>query len=319
MARPLRVEYADAVYHVTARGNERKTVFYGDADRWLFLEALTSAVERFGLRVPVYCLMPNHYHLVVRTPGGNLSRAMAWLQTTFTVRYNRRRKRSGHLFQGRFKAVLVEADEYARQLIAYIHLNPVRAGLKKGVLLPRERQPILEGYRWSSHRVYSGRERRLPGWLDPSWLGYFGRNRRVAVQAYRQYVNGCFRTGLGTPWDEVRRSLVLGGTTLMETVAQALEEKGGREERDWVEAGVMEDRKKRAQELALEQKEPALQYWIRVELGGEGVLELARQEGYADASGVTHAIARLKVKAAQNRFLKKSMEQIKNEMSIVKR
>ncbi|MSR64594.1 MAG: hypothetical protein EXS18_02305, partial [Verrucomicrobiae bacterium] len=122
----IRVEFEGAVYHVMARGNERQTIFRSAQDRALFLETLGESVAQFGLLVHVDCLMPNHYHLVVATPRGNLSRAIGWLQVTYTVRFNRRHRRSGHLFQGRFKAQLVDGEEYGRELVRYVHLNPVR-------------------------------------------------------------------------------------------------------------------------------------------------------------------------------------------------
>lgn len=124
MARPIRIEFEGALYHVTARGNERRAIFRSDADRALFLETLGECIAQFGLILHTYCLMRNHYHLVVETPRANLSRALGWLQTTYTIRFNRRHRRSGHLFQGRFKAHLVEADSYAMELLRYIHLNP---------------------------------------------------------------------------------------------------------------------------------------------------------------------------------------------------
>jgi len=123
MSRPLRVEYPGAVYHVMARGNERRKTFRDDADRRQFLAVLEQVVAEQGLRVHGYCLMPNHYHLLVETPRGNLSRAIGWLQTTYTVRFNRRHRRSGHLFQGRFKAQIVEADAYAMELLRYVQME----------------------------------------------------------------------------------------------------------------------------------------------------------------------------------------------------
>ena len=155
MARPIRVEFEGAIYHVMARGNERRAVFRDDNDRQRLLETLAEMVERFGVRVHAYCLMPNHYHLLVGTPRGNLSRAIGWLQVTYTVRFNRRHRRSGHLFQGRFKAQLVEADEYARWLVVYVHLNPVRPR-RKGEIIAGERARELDRYEWSSHRDYAG-------------------------------------------------------------------------------------------------------------------------------------------------------------------
>ena len=126
MARPIRVEFEGAVYHITARGNERRRIFRDDADHEMFLATVGQCVEQHGLRLHGYCLMPNHYHLLLETPRGNLSRAIGWLQTAYTIRFNVRHQRSGHLFQGRFKAHLVEADAYAMTLLRYVHLNPVR-------------------------------------------------------------------------------------------------------------------------------------------------------------------------------------------------
>ena len=119
MARPIRVEFPDAVYHVTARGNERQPIVREDPDRERFLETLEQMVQRFGVAIHAYCLMLN-YHLLLQTPRANLSAAVGWFQTTYSVRFNRRHRRSGHLYQGRFKAHLVEADGYARQLVKEI-------------------------------------------------------------------------------------------------------------------------------------------------------------------------------------------------------
>ena len=143
MARPIRVEYADAVYHVTARGNERKPIYRDDADRERYTTTLEQTTERFGVVIHAYCLMPNHYRLLLQTPRANLSAAVGWLQTTYSVRFNRRHRRSGHLFQGRFKAHAVEEDTYAQELIKYIHLNPVRPK-QKGKAVPMERKEELE-------------------------------------------------------------------------------------------------------------------------------------------------------------------------------
>ena len=125
MARPIRIEFPGAVYHVTARGNERRKTFRDDGDRRQFLATLEETIGLHDLRLHGFCLMPNHYHLIVETPLGNLSRAIGWLQTTYTIRFNRRHRRSGHLFQGRFKAHVVEADSYSMELLRYVHLNPV--------------------------------------------------------------------------------------------------------------------------------------------------------------------------------------------------
>jgi putative transposase len=130
MARPLRISYPGAFYHVTSRGNEQKAVFKSTPDRERFLEYLESSVQRYNAIIHAYCLMDNHYHLLLETPDGNLSRIMAHINGAYTMYFNIKRKRFGHLFQGRYKAILVEADEYAEELSRYIHLNPVRANIK---------------------------------------------------------------------------------------------------------------------------------------------------------------------------------------------
>ncbi len=126
MSRPLRLEYAGALYHVTSRGNERKPIYLEDDDFELFLECLAGVCERFNWVIHSYCLMTNHYHLLVETPDGNLSKGMRQLNGVFTQDFNRRHKRVGHLFQGRYKAILVDKESYLLELCRYIVLNPVR-------------------------------------------------------------------------------------------------------------------------------------------------------------------------------------------------
>lgn len=178
MGRQLRIEYPDAFYHVTARGNERKEIFKSEKDREQFLSYLESAVTRYGAVIHCYCLMSNHYHLLVETPSGNLSQIMQHINGAYTNYFNTKRKRSGHLFQGRYKGILVEADEYALQLSRYIHLNPVRI---KAV-------SELDDYRWSSYQEYTGK-RKTPDWLTTTFiLGYFDKSQPAAQKKYQQFV-----------------------------------------------------------------------------------------------------------------------------------
>ena len=121
MARPLRVEFPGAFYHVVNRGNAGEAIFRSDRDREKFLEYLGTTVERFGIKVHTYCLMTNHYHFLIETPEANLSRAVQWLNVSYAAYFNRRRQRCGHLFQGRFKSILVDADTYLKHLSRYIH------------------------------------------------------------------------------------------------------------------------------------------------------------------------------------------------------
>lgn len=159
MARQLRMQFPGAFYHVTSRGNEQRNVFTDNQDRERFLSYLESAEERYGAVVHVWCLMENHYHLFLETPRGNLSQIMRHLNGAYTTSFNVRHQRSGHLFQGRYKAIVVEADSYALELSRYIHLNPVRAKLTE--------KP--EDFSWSSYRGYIGREA-TPPWLTTAHI-----------------------------------------------------------------------------------------------------------------------------------------------------
>jgi REP element-mobilizing transposase RayT len=200
MARPLRIEYPGAFYHITSRGNERRVVFKSERDRGKFLSYLGSATERYAAIVHVYCLMDNHYHLLLETPAGNLSQIMHHINGAYTTYYNTKRERSGHLFQGRYKAILIEADEYAKELSRYIHLNPVRAGM---CAHPEE-------YPWSSCRYY-GVERKAPDWLQRGFiLDYFGKDFSVSMKRYRDFVQAAMGESYDNPLAELEHSVILG-------------------------------------------------------------------------------------------------------------
>ena len=172
MARPLRIEFADAVYHVTARGNRQEPIFVDDADRRLFLDLLDQAFERFDASALAYCLMGNHYHLVLRTRQPNLSALMRHVNGIFTQRMNRRHGKVGHLFQGRFKAILVDRDAYLLEVCRYVDLNPVRAGL---VASARD-------WPWSSYLALTGASP-APHWLDAGLVHGMLLGRTLATPA----------------------------------------------------------------------------------------------------------------------------------------
>ena len=187
MARPFRYRYSGAIYHVTARGNERRPIFRDDQDRRRFLEKLQALTALHHVPVYAYVLMPNHYHLVVCTPRANLSSFMQQLNTSFTVYFNRRHRRSGHLFGGRFKARLVEGGEYLVSLSRYVHLNPVKVRAA-GALPAAERGQLLTAYRWSSFPGLAGLTS-PEDWVDPEVLrGFGGAGSLTARSAYREYV-----------------------------------------------------------------------------------------------------------------------------------
>ncbi len=200
MARQLRIEYAGAFYHITSRGNERKDIFKSEQDFKKFLTYLETATQRYGAVIHVYCLMSNHYHLLLETPRGNLSQIMRHINGAYTTYFNTRRQRAGHLFQGRYKSILVDADEYAGELSRYIHLNPVRAGI---VSKP-------EQYLWSSYQYYLGKK--MPKWLIADFiLGYFGGKTTIAQKRYSEFVNALVDKEYDSPLKDTVASTILGG------------------------------------------------------------------------------------------------------------
>jgi REP element-mobilizing transposase RayT len=305
-----------AVYHVTARGNERKPIYRDDRDRERFLETLEETVERFGFVIHTYCLMPNHFHLLAQTPRANPSDAAGWLQTTYSIRFNRRHRRSGHLYQGRFKAHLVEEDAYARELIKYIHLNPVRPKDKRKPV-PTKRKRELTSYRWSTHRAYAGLGGTVPPkWVCLDWLSYFGRTRHVAQTEYRRQINQMFGEVVSSPWESLRGGLVLGGEGLWNKVRRLVADSDGDEEIRWHRRASAEEASRRIHPLVEHEtdRRVAIWIWLRVRLGGERMTELAADYGYRDGSGVHRVLQRLKEKAQHDRslsrYLKKLAEQV---------
>ena len=222
MARPLRVQFPGAFYHVTSRGNERKPIFRNDRDRQKFLSYLESAYERYGARIHIYCLMENHYHLLLETPRGNLSQILHHVNGAYTTYYNVKRRRSGHLFQGRYRALLVEMESYGQELSRYIHLNPFRAALVEAP----------EDYPWSSYRVYIGLKRK-PSWLETRLiLSYFSSQERVAQRKYREFVEGAVGIPIRNPLEAVYASTFLGGEKFINRIWKEKKGQGGQDSRN---------------------------------------------------------------------------------------
>jgi REP element-mobilizing transposase RayT len=198
MARPLRIEYAGALYHVTSRGDRREDIYLDDADRLMFLEVLAEVCGRFQWVCHAYCLMSNHYHLLIETQESTLGQGMRQLNGVFTQRSNRRHHREGHVFQGRYKAILVQKEAYLLELARYVVLNPVRAGIVRSA---RE-------WPWSSYRATAGWSE-VPRVLTVDWLlSAFGTRRKTAMQAYRRFVSE--GKGASSPWADLKRQVYLG-------------------------------------------------------------------------------------------------------------
>ena len=203
MSRPLRLEFSGALYHVTSRGNERKAIYLEDSDFEIFLNLLNTVCSRYNWVIHAYCLMDNHYHLLVETPDANLSKGMRQLNGVFTQSINRKHGRVGHLFQGRYKAILVDKDAYLLELCRYIVLNPVRA---KMVDTPDE-------WLWSSWHCMVGKQA-SPNWLaTDALLNYFDKERSVAIAEYIHFVGEGVNK---TIWDDLQHQIYLGDDVFVE-------------------------------------------------------------------------------------------------------
>lgn len=213
MARPLRIEYPGAIYHVTSRGNAQSDIYLDDGDRERFLETLSNVVSRFGWMCHAWCLMSNHYHLIIETPDANLASGMRQLNGVYTQRFNRSHQQVGHVFQGRYKAILVERDAYLLELSRYVVLNPVRAKMVRDV----------QEWPWSSYRATAGIEQ-APDWLKTDWLlSQFGKYPKLSAMRYMQFIDE--GVDHGTIWDKLNQQIYLGGDEFVERIKSEYVEK----------------------------------------------------------------------------------------------
>ena len=214
MTRPLRIEYEGAYYHVMNRGRGRQAIFHDEEYFNAFLNTLAEAHQRFGLEVHAYCLMSNHYHLLLKTPEGNLQRAMRHVGGLYTQRYNRLKRTDGPLFRGRYKAILVDHDEYLLHLSKYIHRNPVEARMVGR----------LEDYAWSSYPDYIG-QRKPEKWLYRSEVYGQLSTKRPMGKKYQAYVNeaGIDET-IENFYSRERLSPILGGEDFIEEIQDKIGE-----------------------------------------------------------------------------------------------
>lgn len=198
MVRPLRIEFAGALYHVTSRGDGQEDIYLDDEDRENYLEVLRDVCERFNWDVHAYCLMTNHYHLLVETPESNLSKGMRHLNGVYTQRFNRKYNRVGHVYQGRYKAIIVQKESYLLELARYIVLNPVRAQMVRSA----------KDWPWSSYRATAGLNN-ANKWLAVNWiLSSFSRKKADAVKLYRSFVSEGKKQP--KPWEQLKNQIYLG-------------------------------------------------------------------------------------------------------------
>lgn len=208
MARPLRIEFEGALYHVMARGNARSDIFLDDEDRQVFIDNLGRVCGRFDWRVWAWCLMSNHYHLLIETLEPTLSRGMREVNGVYTQAFNRRHGRDGHVLQGRFKAPLVDKDHYLLELSRYVVLNPVRAGMVE----------TAADWPWSSYQATMGKAA-LPAWLAvDETLALFHQKRGPARRAYARFVEG--GVGALAPWSDCPRAGFIGDDAFVERMME---------------------------------------------------------------------------------------------------
>jgi REP element-mobilizing transposase RayT len=213
MSRPLRIEFEGAVYHVTSRGNARQPIFLDGKDRERFLSIFASVVDRFKWLCHGYCLMDNHYHVLIETPKPNLAEGMRQLNGVYTQRFNWHHKRVGHLLQGRYKAILVQKDDHLLALCRYIVLNPVRAGA-----VARASQ-----WKWSNYQATAGIAK-VPRFLTVEWvLSQFGQDRQAAKKSYRAFVAAGVKQS--SPWADLKGHIFLGTEEFVSRVRELVSEK----------------------------------------------------------------------------------------------
>jgi REP element-mobilizing transposase RayT len=204
MARPLRIEFAGALYHVTSRGDGRDDIYLEEADQVLWLDILGQVCERFNWIVHAYCQMTNHYHLLIETPDGNLAKGMRQFNGVYTQRFNRTHNRVGQVFQGRYRAILVQKDAYLLELSRYIVLNPVRARMVR----------TARDWPWSNYRATAGMAT-APPWLETGWiLGTLTKRRPEAQRAYRRFV--AEGKNQPSPWKALKNQIYPGSEAVVE-------------------------------------------------------------------------------------------------------
>jgi len=274
MARPLRIEYEGAVYHVTSRGNARADIYLSDDDREMFLDVLGHVVERFGWVCHAWCLMTNHYHLMIETPQPNLSRSMRQLNGVYTQKFNRKHGRVGHILQGRFKSIVVDRDAYLLELSRYIVRNPVAAGMVEDV----------GDWPWSSYLATAG-EMPVPDFLEVGWLlSQFGGTTEKARKTYAGFIH---EEVAASPWALLNGPDILGD----DEFRGRLQRKTGKV------TGEVPKRKKLLRHLPLSeivQKSRERSDWMR---------EAYREHGYtmqaiADFAGLHHSTVSRLIKMA---------------------
>jgi putative transposase len=279
MSRPLRLELAGGLYHVTSRGDGREDIYLSDADRLVWLEVFGQVCKRFNWVCHAWCQMSNHYHILIETPEANLAHGMRQLNGVYTQRFNRAHERVGHVFQGRYKAILVERDSYLLELARYVVLNPLRARMVERA----------ETWPWSSYLATCG-QAAAAEWLQTDWiLAQFGRHRAAAIRKYVEFVHEGAR--LPSVWTQLQGQIYLGSESFVKSMQGQIEKKPALDEIPRAQRRVL------TQPLAdFEQCYPRNEAMARAYSSGQHTML-----GIAEHFGVHYSTVSRAVKAYENR------------------
>jgi REP element-mobilizing transposase RayT len=328
MARALRIQLAGSFYHLTCRGNERKAIYRDDTDCQTFLTKLQDSLRIYQVDLHAYVLMDNHFHLMVRTLRANLSEFMRHFNISYTSAFNRRHRRVGHLYQGRYKAILVDRDSYLLELSRYVHLNPVRIASQKKRPL-QEQVRLLERYHWSSLPGYWEVKNKQPWVMYDSVLEQIDHSRRK----YREFIMDGIQRGYATPWDSVEGQVVLGERKFVERIKQHIETKGTQREQPGMRQiqakapgvvlravaqyyGVEEKRLTGKRTGLRDERAVALEMVYRH--GGLRQPEIGQLFGGLDYTAVSRERKRLRDKSEQHSKIRRTLVEIESQMSKIK-
>jgi len=323
MARPLRIEYEGAFYHITARGNERNTIFYEKTDYERFKSYLKEAQERYGYVLHCYVLMSNHYHLLIETPQGNMRQVMHYVNASYTNYLNKKRGRSGHLLQGRYKAILIDHNTYLLELSRYVHLNPVRAHLVE--------RP--EDYAYSSYRSFISRQGEREAIVSPDLIwGMISKDRKDAARRYRAFVELAIGKEIKSPFRDVYGGVILGGQQFIKDALSKLKEIVWQQEdiaqrRELLTAWRAEDivgavsqyfDLSRDEFLADGKRGRDIAIYLLKSHAGMTNRQIGGLFGDISYSAVAKAFQRFSVKLTKDRSLQRTIKEITGRMSYVK-
>jgi len=315
MSRPLRIEYRGAWYHIMNRGRRGEPVFANRGDYRQFVELLKETTEVWNLRTAAYCLMPNHYHLLVQTPDGNISRCMRHIDGVYTQRFNQRHGCDGQLFGGRYKSILLDADSYLLQLVRYIHRNPLRAGLAKG----------LDRYVWSSHRGYLSRSKEWD-WLHKEHVfSILSKSKANRLKRYQRFVSMEDEEAITSVYEGKRWPSVFGSERFVNTVKEKFFSRKVDEEvpqskelapgTDRIKRGVCEFYRIDQAELLRSRRgdfnEPRnVAIYLTRRLRGDSLKEIGEQFQMDKYSSVSSGIERMKALIAKDQRLRSRVEKL---------